>query len=132
VLQGRRRQQQSEPFQHRMKHRNAMEGTQSELVRGHGLRQARYRGLEKVRLQNDFIGAACNVKRWIRREVWQLEQGMRRILSPGECADGAVSLGGGVCLRPKRPIWRSGRPGGLAVAVLDRRIWLAHRIRPGG
>lgn len=81
VLQGRRRQQQTEPFQHRMKHRNAIEGTQSELVRGHGLRQARYRGLEKVRLQNDFIGAACNVKRWIRHEVWQLEQGMRRILS---------------------------------------------------
>ncbi|MBP8258643.1 MAG: hypothetical protein KA118_03140 [Verrucomicrobia bacterium] len=38
--------------------------------------------MEKVRLQNDFIGAACNVKRWIRREVWQLEQGMGRILSP--------------------------------------------------
>ena len=57
-----------------MKHRNAIEGTQSELVRGHGLRRARYRGLGKVALQNYFIGAACNVKRWIRREVWQLQQ----------------------------------------------------------
>ena len=28
----------------------------------------------KVALQNYFIGAACNVKRWIRREVWKLQQ----------------------------------------------------------
>ena len=41
---------------------------------GHGLRRARYRGLGKVGLQNHFLGAACNVKRWIRREVWQLQQ----------------------------------------------------------
>jgi hypothetical protein len=53
---------------------NGIEGTQSELVRGHGLRQARYRGLSKVKLQNYFIGAACNGKRWIRREVWKLWQ----------------------------------------------------------
>ena len=57
-----------------MKHRNAIEGTQSELVRGHGLRRARYRGLLKVKLQNYFIGAACNVKRWLRREAWKLQQ----------------------------------------------------------
>ena len=57
-----------------MKHRNAIEGTQSELVRGHGLRRARYRGLSKVKLQNYFIGAACNVKRWLRREAWKLKQ----------------------------------------------------------
>ena len=57
-----------------MKHRNAIEGTQSELVRAHGLRHARYRGLAKVKLQNYFIGAACNVKRWIRREAWKLQQ----------------------------------------------------------
>jgi hypothetical protein len=56
-----------------MKPRQAIEGTQSELVRAHGLRQARYRGLAKVQLQNYFIGAACNVKRWIRRELWKLQ-----------------------------------------------------------
>jgi len=57
-----------------MKHRNGIEGTQSELVRGQGMRRARYRGLPKVRLQNYFIAAACNVKRWIRGEAWKLAQ----------------------------------------------------------
>ena len=54
--------------------RNALEGTQSELVRAHGLRHARYRGLAKVRLQNYMIGAACNTKRWIRRLQWKHQQ----------------------------------------------------------
>jgi hypothetical protein len=27
-----------------------------------------------VKLQNYFIGAACNVKRWIRREAWTIQQ----------------------------------------------------------
>lgn len=74
ALQARRAEQQTEAFQQRMKHRNGIEGTQSELVRGHGLRHARYRGLVKVRLQNYFIGAACNVKRWIRRQAWNIQQ----------------------------------------------------------
>jgi hypothetical protein len=74
ALQARRQEQQTDAFKQRMKHRNGIEGTQSELVRGHGLRQARYRGLAKVKLQNYFIGAACNVKRWLRREAWQLQQ----------------------------------------------------------
>ena len=43
-------------------------------MRAHGLRQARYRGLAKVKLQNYFIAAACNLKRWIRREAWVLRQ----------------------------------------------------------
>jgi hypothetical protein len=30
--------------------------------------------LAKVKLQNYFIGAACHVKRWIRREAWKLAQ----------------------------------------------------------
>jgi Transposase DDE domain len=74
ALQARRQEQQTATFQQRMKHRNAIEGTQSELVRAHGLRRARYRGLAKVKLQNYFIAAACNVKRWIRREAWMLRQ----------------------------------------------------------
>jgi hypothetical protein len=73
-LQARRQEQRTPAFQQRMKHRNAIEGTQSELVRAHGLRHARYRGLAKVKLQNYFIGAACNVKRWIRLEAWKLRQ----------------------------------------------------------
>ena len=77
ALQARRQEQQTGAFKERMKHRNAIEGTQSELVRGHGLRQARYRGLAKVGLQNYFIGAACNVKRWIRLEAWKLHQAAR-------------------------------------------------------
>jgi len=76
VLQARRQEQQTPAFQQRMKHRNAIEGTQSELVRAHGLRRARYRGLAKAKLQNYFIGAACNIKRWIRREAWKLRQAM--------------------------------------------------------
>jgi transposase len=73
-LQARRQEQKTEAFQKRAQHRNAIEGTQSELVRGHGLRRARYRGLAKVRLQNYFIGAACNAKRWIRRAIWEMKR----------------------------------------------------------
>lgn len=74
VLQARRDEQQTQAFKARMKHRNAIEGTQSELVRAHGLRRARYRGLARTRLQNYFISAACNVKRWLRRLAWQMQR----------------------------------------------------------
>ena len=82
ALQARRQEQQTPAFQQRMRHRNAIEGTQSELVRAHGLRHARYRGLAKVKLQNYFIGAACNVKRWLRREAWKLTQGVSTSAAP--------------------------------------------------
>lgn len=72
ILQQRRREQQTDAFKARMKHRNAIEGTQSELVRTHGVRRARHRGLLKAKLQNYFAGAACNVKRWLRRAAWEL------------------------------------------------------------
>ena len=72
ALQTRRQEQRTEPFKQRMKHRNAIEGTQSELVRGHDMRHARYRGLAKTQLQNYFTGAACNLKRWLRRLVWEM------------------------------------------------------------
>jgi len=74
VLQQRREEQKTEHFKKKLRLRNAIEGTQSELVRAHGLRRARYRGLAKARLQNYFIGAACNIKRWLRRLAWQLRQ----------------------------------------------------------
>jgi transposase len=61
-------------FKKDMHHRNGIEGTHSELVRGYGLRQARYRGNNKVRLQNYLIGAACNINRWCRRVAWETKQ----------------------------------------------------------
>jgi hypothetical protein len=76
AVQARRQEQQTEAFQQQAKHRNAIEGTQSELVRGHGLRRARSRGLGKVKLQNYFSGAACNVKRWLHREAWTIRQAL--------------------------------------------------------
>jgi hypothetical protein len=74
LLQGRRLEQKTEPFRLECRKRNALEGTQSELVRAHDLRHARYRGTAKVRLQNYMIGAACNAKRWIRRLQWKHQQ----------------------------------------------------------
>jgi hypothetical protein len=73
-LQNRRQEQKTEAFRLECRKRNALEGTQSELVRAHGLRHARYRGLLKVRLQNYMIGAACNAKRWIGRLQWKHQQ----------------------------------------------------------
>jgi hypothetical protein len=73
-LQARRREQQSADFKKRMRQRNAIEGTQSELVRAHGLRRARYRGKAKVDLQNQLIGAACNIKRWLKVLAWEVRQ----------------------------------------------------------
>jgi transposase len=65
-------------FKQAMKNRNAIEGTQSELVRAHGARRARYRGLGKVKLQFYLIGAACNIKRWLRRAGWEIKKAMQR------------------------------------------------------
>ena len=77
ALQARRVEQQRQPFIQEIKQRNAIEGTQSELVRAHGLRRARYRGLAKARLQNYFVGAACNAKRWIRQTIWEIKQALK-------------------------------------------------------
>lgn len=73
-LQARRREMQTPAFHTEMHRRNAIEGTQSELVRAYGLRHARYRGLGKVRLQNYLIGAACNLRRLCRRLTWTAAQ----------------------------------------------------------
>jgi hypothetical protein len=77
-LQARRMEQRTEAFKIKAQRRNAIEGTQSELVRAHGLRRARYLGLAKARLQSYFAAAACNLKRWIRRAVWQLAQAVEQ------------------------------------------------------
>ena len=73
LLQSRRREQTTEQFRKLMHRRNGIEGTHSELIRGYGLRRARYRGRAKVDLQNQFIGAACNVKRWLDVLAWKIE-----------------------------------------------------------
>jgi hypothetical protein len=73
VLQARRQEMKTDAFTGLMNRRAAVEGTISELVRAHGLRRARYRGLKKVALQNWLTGAVCNVKRWLRRTVWEME-----------------------------------------------------------
>jgi hypothetical protein len=67
TLQQRRREQQSPEFKLLMHQRNGIEGSISELVRGHGLRRARYKGFAKVDLQNQLAAAACNVKRWLQK-----------------------------------------------------------------
>jgi transposase len=81
TLQQRRREQQMPAFKRRLQQRNGIEGTLSELVRGHGLRRARYKGFGKVDLQNQLIAAACNVKRWLqKRASAALREGLARRL----------------------------------------------------
>lgn len=97
-LQERRREQKSEAFGQRMHKRNAVEGTISELARGHGLRRARYRGLGKVRLQNYLIGAACNAKRWIRRLAWAMRQGPECLVKGARCVLESLRAAGGAAM----------------------------------
>ena len=78
ALQNRRREMKTPEFKQAMKNRNAIEGTQSELVRAHGARRARYRGLGKVKLQFYLIGAACNITRWLWRAGWEIKKAMQR------------------------------------------------------
>ena len=75
ALQNRRREMKNPEFKEEMKKRNAIEGTQSELIRAHGARRARYRGIRRVKLQFYLIGAACNVKRWLKRAAWEIKKG---------------------------------------------------------
>lgn len=88
-LQERRSEQRTEAFKIKAQRRNAIEGTQSELVRAHGLRRARYLGLAKARLQSYFAAAACNLKRWVRRTVWQLVQSLGQ--APAQIVQRAIS-----------------------------------------
>ena len=65
--QQRRREMKQTEFSRAMHPRNGIEGTHSELVRGHGLRRTKYRGFNRVGLSHYFMGAACNVKRYLKR-----------------------------------------------------------------
>ena len=73
LLQGRRRAMETEAYQRLMRRRNGIEGTISELVRL-GMRRTRYRGLAKTRLANYFLGAACNVNRWLRLVAYRMRE----------------------------------------------------------
>jgi len=79
LVQKRRGEMRSDNFSRSMYPRNGIEGTHSELVRGHGLRRTKYRGFDRVALSHYFIGAACNVKRLLKRLAFEMEMGM---LSP--------------------------------------------------
>ncbi len=59
----------TEQFKEDMKLRPAVEGKLSELVRYHGMRRARYRGINKLSLQLYFTATAVNLKRWIKLEM---------------------------------------------------------------
>jgi transposase len=56
----------SEHYIKEMRLRPAIERKLAELVRYHGLRRARYRGLRKLGLQCFFTAAAVNIKRWFK------------------------------------------------------------------
>ena len=81
LVQARRKEQKTREFKQDMRHRNGIEGTISELARGYGLRRCRYRGQARTRLQNLFIGAACNIKRWFRRVTWEARNAAENALS---------------------------------------------------
>jgi hypothetical protein len=80
LIQSRRQEQKTEVFKKDMQHRNSIEGTISELCRGYDLRHCRYRGIKRTQLQSYMTTAACNIKRWWRRKVWEQRQTMKTIL----------------------------------------------------
>jgi transposase len=75
LVQKRRSEMRAESFSQTMHPRNGIEGTHSELVRGHGLRRTKYRGLSRVAMSHYFMAAACNVKRYLKRLAFEMEMG---------------------------------------------------------
>lgn len=74
LVQERRTLCQNPEYQLRMRRRNGIEGTHSELTRGYRLRRSRHRGLEKTDFQMQFTVAACNLRRWAARLCWLRRQ----------------------------------------------------------
>ena len=72
ALQAQRAEAKTEAFRQRLHLRAGIEATISELVRGHQLRRARYRGKAKLRLQAYFTATAVNLKRVLR---WLVQPG---------------------------------------------------------
>jgi len=73
LVEKRRKEMKQAEFSRSMYPRHGIEGTHSELVRGHGLRRTKYRGFNRVSLSHYLMGAACNVKRYLRRLAFQIE-----------------------------------------------------------
>jgi transposase len=72
LVEKRRKEMRAADYSKSMHPRNGIEGTHSELVRGHGLRRTKYRGLSRVGLSHYFMGAACNVKRYLNLLAFQM------------------------------------------------------------
>lgn len=72
LIQARRQEAQTEGFRQEMHHRAGIEACISELVRSHGARRSRYRGLVRNRLQASFIAVATNLKRLARASLSRL------------------------------------------------------------
>ena len=66
VIQENRREAATEAFKQEMHTRGGIEGAISEIVRAHGARHSRYRGMAKNRLQALFTATATNLKRMAR------------------------------------------------------------------
>ena len=75
LVEQRRKEMKQAEFSRSMYPRNGIEGTHSELVRGHGLRQTKYRGFSRVAMSHYLRAAACNVKRYLRRLAFEMEMG---------------------------------------------------------
>lgn len=74
IAQARRQLGRTPEYRLRMRKRNGIEGTISELKRGYGARRARYRGRIKTDGQLQFMAAACNLRRWSARLCWLTRQ----------------------------------------------------------
>ena len=70
----RREQMETEEFKNDMNSRNGIEGTLSGLVRGQGLRNCRFRGKNKTRLQIKFSASAANIKRLHRKRLMEAKE----------------------------------------------------------
>ena len=78
IVQERRNLCKTPEYQQRMRRRNAIEGTNSELKRAYGLGRSRYRRLAKTDVQMQFTAAACNIRRWAARLCWLARQADRK------------------------------------------------------
>ena len=66
LMKERRAESLTESFRKAMKRRCPVEGTISEMVRSHGLRRSRYKGLDKTHFQHLMTGTAVNLKRLVK------------------------------------------------------------------
>ena len=74
LVQQRRREMKQKEFAQSTYPRNGIEGSLSELVRGYGLRRTKYRGMKRVRLSHYMMGAACNVRRYLNLQAFEMRR----------------------------------------------------------